>query len=156
MFLQLLDVFNLDQHTNGSTHKDGYTLDCVMSRSDDDIVWNLSIDSPFVIPDHAAIQFYLKLKKAAFDKKLITFRKLRSVDLNNFDSHVLNSSLPSLFSAPLPCLDDLVIRYNDVLSSTLDTHASVRTRTVTLHPAAPWYSEEINGLKKHHRRLERR
>ena len=48
-FLQLLDVFNLNQHTNGSTHKDGHTLDLVISRSDDDIVSNLSIDSPTLL-----------------------------------------------------------------------------------------------------------
>ena len=96
-FLQLLDVFNLYQDTNGSTHKDGHTIDLVISGSDDDIVSNFSIDSPFVISDHGAIHFYLKLKKPAFDKKLITFRKLCSVDFNNFGSDVLHSSLPSLF-----------------------------------------------------------
>ena len=53
-FLQLLDVFDLNQHTNGSSHKDGHTLDLVITRSDDDIVSDLSIDSPFVISDHAA------------------------------------------------------------------------------------------------------
>ena len=73
-FLQLLDVFNLNQHTNGSTHKDGHTLDLVITRSDDDIVSDLPIDSPFVISDHAAIHFYLKLKRPVFNKKLITFK----------------------------------------------------------------------------------
>ena len=152
----MLDVFSLNQHTNGSTHKDGHTLDLVITRSDDDIVSNLSIDSPFVISDHAAIHFHLKLKKPVFDKKLVTFRKLSSIDFINFCSDVSNSSLPRLFAAPVPCLDDLIIQYNNVLSSILDIHAPVKTKTVTLRPAAPWYSEEINNLKKHRRRLERR
>ena len=39
---------------------------------------------------------------------------------------------------------------------TIDIHVPVRTKTVTLRPAAAWYSEEINSLKKHRRRLERR
>ena len=89
-----------------------------------------------------------------FNKKLITFRKLRSVNFSNFGSDVLNASLPSFFAAPLPCLDDLIIQYNDILSSILDIHAPVRTKTVTLRPAAAWYSVEINSLKKHRRRLE--
>ena len=80
-FLQLLDVFNLNQHTIGSTHKEGHTLDLVITRSDDDIVSNLSIDSPFALSDHAAVHFHLMLKKPVFDKKLITFRKLRSLTL---------------------------------------------------------------------------
>ena len=154
-FLQLLDVFNLNQHTIGSTHKEGHTLDLVITRSDDDIVSNLSIDSPFVISDHAAVHFHLMLKKPVFDKKLITFRKLRSIDFDSFGSDVTNSSLSSLFATPLPCLDDLISQYNDVLSSILDIHAPVKTKTITLRPAAPWYSEEINNLKKDRRRLER-
>ena len=155
-FLQLLDVFNLNQHTIGSTHKDGHTLDLVITRSDDDIVSNLSIDSPFVISDHAAVHFHLMLKKPVLEKKLITFRKLRSIDFDSFGSDVTNSSLSSLFSTPLPCLDDLISEYNGVLSSILDIHAPVKTKTITLRPAAPWYSEEINNLKKDRRRLERR
>ena len=149
-----MDVFNLNQRVTGSTHEDGHTLDLVITRSDDDIVSDLSIDSPFVLS--AAIHFHLKLKKPVFDKKLITFRKLRSIDFNKFGSQVLNSNLPSLFAEPLPCLDTLITQYNDVLSSILDIHALLGTKTVTLRPAAAWYSEEISSLKKHRRRLERR
>ena len=95
----MLDVFNLNQHTNASTHKDGHILDLVITRSD--IISNLSIDSPFVLSDHAAIHFYLKLEKPVFDKQLITFRKLCSIDFVNFGSDVLNSTLQSLFASPL-------------------------------------------------------
>ena len=45
---------------------------------------NLSIDSPFVISDHAAVHFHLMLKKPVLEKKLITFRKLRSIDFDRF------------------------------------------------------------------------
>ena len=99
---------------------------------------------------------YLKLKKPVFDKKLITFTELRSVYFNNFGSDVLNSSFRVFFAASLPCLDDLIIHYNDVLSSVLDIHAPARTKTVTLHPAIAWYFEEMNSLKNQRRRLERR
>ena len=47
---------------------DGHTLDLVITRSDDDVVSDLSIDSPFIISDHAAIHFHLKFKKPVFDK----------------------------------------------------------------------------------------
>ena len=56
-------------------------LDLVIPRSDDDIISDFSIDSSFIISDHAAIHFYLKLKKPVFDKKLITFRKLPLISL---------------------------------------------------------------------------
>lgn len=65
-----------------------------------------------------------------------------------------NSSLPSLFAMQLPCLHDLIIQYNDFLSSLLSIHNPLKT--VNLRPAAPWYSDEINNSKKYPRRLERR
>ena len=63
------------------------------------IVSNLSIDSPFVISDHAAVHFHLMLKKPVLEKKLITFRKLRSIDFDSFGSDITNSSLPHRFRA---------------------------------------------------------
>ena len=155
-FLQLLDVFNLTQHTNESTHKDGHTLDLVITRSDDNIVSQLTTDSPFRISDHTAVRFHLLLNKPAFDKKLVTFRKLRSINFDNFCSDVENSCLPSLFTTHHKCLDELISQYNVVLSSILDNHAPIKTKPVTLRPAAPWYSEEIDNLKRSRRKLERR
>lgn len=83
-------------------------------------------------------------------------RKLRSIDFDNFGSDVTNSSLPSLFAMQLPCLHDLIIQYNDFRSFILGIHNPLKTKTVNLRPAAPWYSEEINNSKKYPRRLERR
>ena len=96
------------------------------------------------------------VQKPVFDKKLITLRKLRSIDIDNFGSDVANSSLPSLFAVQLPCLDDLIIHYNEFLLviSILDIHNPLKTKNINLRPAPPWYSEEINNLKKYRRRLE--
>ena len=46
--------------------------------------------------------------------------------------------------------------YNSELSSVLDKHASLKSRMVTIRPAAPWFSEEIKLERRVRRRLERR
>ena len=84
-----------------------------------------------------SIQLLLDRKKPVFDKKLTTFRKLCSIDFDNFGSDVTNSSLPSLSTTPLPCLDDLIIQYDDVLSSILDVHAPILLLCVLLHLGIP-------------------
>ena len=68
----------------------------------------------------------------------------------------MNSSLPGLFASPLLSLDDFINQYNNVITSILYMyiHAPVKTKTVTVRPAAPWYSEEINNLKRFRRKLE--
>ena len=68
----------------------------------------------------------------------------------------MNSSLPDLFASSSSSLDYLIDQYNKVLISILEAHAPQQTKTVTLRPAAPWYSEEINNLKRSRRKLERR
>ena len=67
-----------------------------------------------------------------------------------------------IMNSPLMTSDDahdvtvLVDQYNSVLSSLLDKHAPLRKCVVTLRPAAPWYTDYINGEKRERRRLERR
>ena len=46
--------------------------------------------------------------------------------------------------------------YNSELSSVLDEHAPLKSRMVTIRPAAPWFSEEIKLERRVRRRLERR
>ena len=45
--------------------------------------------------------------------------------------------------------------YNSELSRILDKHAPLKSRVVTMRPAAPWFSEEIK-LERIRRRLERK
>lgn len=77
----------------------------MITRSDDNIVSKLTIGSPFVISDHAAVHFHLSLNKPPLDKKIISFRKLRSIDFDNFCVDVMNSSLPDLFASSSSSLD---------------------------------------------------
>ena len=45
--------------------------------------------------------------------------------------------------------------YNSELRSILDFHTPLSTRTVTVRPAAPWYSNEIKIKEGKKRQLER-
>ena len=53
-------------------------------------------------------------------------------------------------------LDDLIERYNTTLTSLLNDHAPIRKKVVTLRPANPWLTPEIQMEKVTRRRLERR
>ena len=70
----------------------------------------------------------------------------------------LNSSLPSLFAAPLPC--PLWSNHSIQRRSKFYTRNPCSCLEKNCYPASccsfNWYSEEIYNLKKHRRRLERR
>ena len=73
--------------------------------------------------------------------------------MEHFRQDVALSPLLSEASSDLLTLLHL---YNSELSSVLDKHAPLKSRIVTIRPAAPWFSEEIELERRVRRRLERR
>lgn len=147
-FLQLLDCFNLRQHVHVPTHKGGHTLDLVITNATLPIhlqAYDLGVS------DHKAIS--LKLLSTALTTKLkrqIRFRNIKNIDTSGF-------------VAELQCLcrdftsaDEALGYYNTHLSNLLDSHAPIKTRTVTFSCSAPWYSNELRKMKTVGWVLERR
>ena len=54
-FTGLLHSFNLQQHVNVSTHKNGHTLDLVITREDQTFINNLLVFDP-ALSDHYVIR----------------------------------------------------------------------------------------------------
>ena len=53
-------------------------------------------------------------------------------------------------------IDCLTVGYNEMLKQTLDAHLPEKMITITLHPKNPWFSDELNQIKRAMRSLERR
>ena len=91
--------------------------------------------------------------KPNWERKRICGRKLKAISLEHFRQDVVMSPLLSESSNDLLPLLHL---YNSELSSVLDKHAPLKSRMVTIRPAAPWFSEEIKLERRIRHRLERR
>ena len=114
-----------------STHKDKHTLDLIIKGSDDQIAADVSVYYS-VISNHFALHCNLCLAKPTIPKKKITaYKKLRSVNAEDFRSDVTNSSL---CLSPHPSLPDLCHQYDTVLSTILDWSSC--SSTVQLNYAA--------------------
>ena len=46
-------------------------------------------------------------------------------------------------------------RYNTTLSKVIDCHALLKTKTMKVRPAVPWYIDEIKASKRLRRKAER-
>ena len=92
-------------------------------------------------------------EKSCFAKKVVSFKKLRSIDIDSFCENIKNSPL---LQQQAPDLETLVNQYDNVLKSLLDKHAPVMQRRVTIRPSAPWYTQEVALAKNKRRRLERK
>ena len=94
-FLQLLDMFNLKQHVTGPTHKNGHTLDLFITRTDENIAQDFSVFDP-VISDHLAVCCTLALEKTPYPKKVIYYRKLKSIEMSRLRADIIQSPITSV------------------------------------------------------------
>ena len=88
----ILEAFDLKQYINVSTHKNGHTLDLIITRSDDSLIKRIKVRDP-IISDYYAVHCDLVLQKPQFAKKTITYRKLRSINIETFCEDIQNSPL---------------------------------------------------------------
>ena len=149
-FNKILESFNLQQHVNEPTHKQGHTLDLIITRNEDRLVNDIKVHDP-VISDHMSVHCTLQLQKPQLQQTEINYRKLNDINMSSFnqDLEVLNFE----DDHDLPVLID---KYENTLKETLQKHAPLKRRLITIRPSSPWYNEEIGKEKRKRRRLERR
>ena len=152
-FVQLLHTFDLAQHITSPTHKNGHILDLVITRSDE-LCADRFIVTDLSLSDHYAVNCVLSLRKPPLEKKEISYRKLKHIDIQQFRDDIIQ--LP-VVAANDNAVDvaDLVDSYNNELTDLLDKYAPLKTSCFTLRPSSPWYSENIKVEKQRRRRLER-
>jgi DNA-directed RNA polymerase subunit F len=148
----ILSSYNLKQHINVPTHKLGNTLDLVITRLDESTVDNINVTNPD-ISDHFMIQMELLMTKPLPASKVLSYRKMKAINICEFKNDIQNSEM---YSAPAIAVSALVDQYNSVLTELLDKHAPIKTKTVTSRPTCPWYNAEIAEAKRTRKKAERR
>ena len=125
-FLDLLQSFGLTQHVTGPTHEDGHTLDLIITRSFDRVVSTNPVIDTYV-SDHASVLCNLDCRKPTEFQEKVSFRKLKSIDMDVFREKVSRSEL---CTKSFTDLEELVGCYNTTLTNLLDQYAPVKTRTI--------------------------
>ena len=67
------------------------------------------------------------------------------------DAFASNIEKSRLFSLETEDVDELAETYNSVLATIFDKYAPVKVKTITVHPAAPWYNDTILETKRDRR-----
>ena len=155
-----LKACGLKQHVHEPTHIHGHTLDVVISRDTSDVVSDVTVTDPVLCDhlgaasrDHFAVSFTTYLPKPAPIQKTVSYRKLRQIKVEVFRQDIINS--PQLCHTS-GSVDNLVCAYDEGLSSLLDKHVPICTKTIMLRPNCPWYSDDLHKCKHVRRQLERK
>jgi hypothetical protein len=150
--MSLLSLANLTQHVSFPTHRHLHTLDLVITTVDSLLspVITHTVNSP---SDHFPVFSSLNItppKPSPLSKH--SFRRIKSINIHSFILDILSSTL---ITRPPSNLSDLVDCYNSTLSSLLNKHAPVITKTLRFKPSNPWFTPVLHKLKLARRRLER-
>ena len=138
----ILDMFNLKQHSNFSTHKFGNTLDWLIT-SDECNLFN-KIRSTDQMSDHSP--FIATLNETAIlcqPKGKINYRSYRKFDIDNFKNDLTNSDL--IQNPDTNSTTSLCTQHHATMSTSLDKHAPLKSCKVTpnLRPVNEWITDEI-------------
>jgi len=159
-FNNLFDVHGLKQHVNEPTHMLGHTLDLIIARD----LSRLLCDAVAVVDpgltdsrdnysgDHFAIFASLNFNKPSRHRKTVTFRKYASINHTDFRTDIwtaLKTCLPHDDAA------SLVEIYTRACSDTIELHAPLITKVVTIRPDTAWYTKELWLAKTLRRKFER-
>ena len=151
-FLGLLESYGLQQLVKEPTHRSNHILDVIITRTDDCPVHELAVTDS-LISDHKSILLSLNTQKPPIPKKVISYRTLKKVIMCNFRDDIKNSPL---LKTKTNDVEQLVLEYNQSICAILDKHAPVKTRTITIKPAAPWYTNAVDMARKEKRQCERK
>ena len=107
--------------------------------------------------DHASIDCDLRIKRPVSKVKMVTYRKLKSVNMadlcNNLASSDPCTNVYSERRSP-DDLEKLVENYGRMLFRLINYDAPIKTKRVTTRPQVPLYNEEI-ALAKRQRRKDK-
>ena len=151
-FSDLFESLGLVQHVEHATHVHGHTLDLIISRKSDTTIYGAPRIDHF-LSDHGAVHFTINSNRPDITVKTVSYRKLKSIDMNAFQLAIADSDL---FLDPPDNPEDLAMCYNNTLKKILDDHAPLVTRTTISRPRVPWITEEIRASKRERRRAEKK
>ena len=110
---------------------------------------NLEFAMPLDILEHVSqpmdlieVHYYISFHYYA---KQIAYRRIDQIDINKFKTNVSKSQL---ITNPKLSADSLYKQFHVTLSSILNTHAPLKTKSVSPKPPNPWITSAIQAAKR--------
>ena len=151
-FDELLDLYGIKQHVTSATHSKGHTLDVVLTPNKEKYLDGIEL-SAIDLSDHFLVDFNLNVQRKLKQKKVISYRPTKTVDMVKFCEDV-KEKLGSL-----PPTNDVGIRvktYNEELKGLVDAYTPLKTVTIKVVPEARWFDKDYADLRKLRRSAEQR
>ena len=130
----------------------GHTLDLLITREHDPVICSAPVADRY-LSDRASMLCTLNSLKPGHVVKELSYRKLKSFDLDSLRSDLEKSEL---CTRDFSYLCQLMSSYNSTLSSLLDKHAPPLKKKVISRQRVTWFNSDIKGAIRARRRAERK
>ena len=149
----LLKSVGLIQHVRCPTHIGGHTLDLIITWQSDKLIETTPI-ADYLFSDHSPVLCQLQVGRPSWKKSLVSHCNTKSIHLDALREDLSNSNLnKNMLSMDL---NQLAISYDNMLSSVLENHALLITKTITKRPIVPWFNDDVKCAKRTCRQAERK
>ena len=98
------------------------------------------VERGFLLSDHFFVHSTMNILKSKPQEVTVQFRKIKSINQKKFDEGL---TVAFQTTESVEDLQDLVTAYNSALSSTLDTHAPLKTKMVKKACKQLWFNDRI-------------
>ena len=146
-FHSLINSFDV----NFPTHIHGYTLDQVLTKSNNDNISYVHTTDAF--SDHLSVSFTLNFLTLRFQNNAtVSFRKYHKIDKEKMKADLLASEL---INNPAKEPDTLYKHYHSTLSTIIDKHAPLHTKHTKAKYIPGWVNDTVIAAKETKRLFER-
>ena len=139
-FQDTMDGFNYHNLVTFPTHERQHHLYLVLDSPLNPLVTSVTLGMH--LSDHCFIHCKLNIAKKQPVPDTITFRKIKSIDHNNFTSD-LTAALDKIREDQNQRLDTLMTNYNMEVKCTLNNHAPEKTKKGKKVHNQPWFNDKI-------------
>ena len=105
-----------------------------------------------MITDHNLLLCSVHHPKPHLQRKEITTRKLRSIDLPSYRQNIAEGLRDLDDRVPV---SDLLDTYNQHLTNVLNNHAPAKQKCVVIRPQQPLFSDDLHLAKSEKRKAEK-
>ena len=153
-FNDVLNTFSLTQSVpvNMPTHKLGNTLDLIIHDATLFNIDNVCIERPDR-SDHFLVFFQMSCHFATSNKRVVSFRNIKNVDLDSFRSDIEHQVESFLLNCNVNNFEDSVSLFKESFSSVVNTHAPIITKSVEISNTPDWIDSQYRTARSERRRL---
>ena len=151
-FHDILNTFSLEQSVHEPTHICGNTLDLIIHDPTVLHISDIHIEKPDV-SDHSLVFFKMNCNLESKDKREITFRNFKNVDVASFRNDIANNLDGFLNTSSDENFEESVSLFNQVFGEIVNQHAPLITKLVEVNKKPGWIDQEFRSARRERRRL---